>query len=76
MCMRLNEKEQQLIERVLKGFGFWLQGGSSEIREDGKVVYHLSIQKGTSCNIGNKLGSILKNTLNADEIYEMGSQLA
>ena len=76
MCMRLNEKERQLIERVLKGFGFWLRGGSSEIRKDGKIIYHLSIDTGCCCNVGYRLGPMLKKALNADEIYLMGLQIA
>lgn len=73
---RLNKKETESIMQVLKGFGFQLQGGSSEIREDGTIVYHLAIYKGSACTVGPKLGPILKNALHADEIYEMGIRLA
>ena len=73
---RLNKKETESIMQVLKGFGFYLQGGSSEIRDDGKIVYHLAIYKGSACTIGDKLGPMLKKALSADEVYEMGIRIA
>lgn len=74
--LRLNNKEKEAIEEVLKNFGFYLEGGSSDLRENGKIVYHLAIYTGPCCNIGYRLGPMLKKALKADEIYLMGLKIA
>ena len=74
--MLLNQKEKDIISQVLKGYGFSLWGGSSEIRENGKIIYHLAIEKGPAATFGETLGLKLKMALGADEVYDMGFRLA
>ena len=71
--MRLiNQVERKTINRVLKDFGFSLIGGSSELRQDGMIVYHLCINKGPARNFGKMLGFKLREALGADAVYNMG----
>lgn len=74
--MLLNKKEKDIISQILKGYGFELWGGSSELRENGKIIYHLAIEKGPAATFGPTLGPKLKMALGADEIYDMGLRLA
>lgn len=74
--MRLNEHEKYIIKQVLSKFGYTLGGGSSEIRDNGMIIYHMSIEKGSAATYGIYLGKKLQQALQADEVYDMGIRIA
>lgn len=73
---RLNEVEKRVIAKIIKPTGYIYSGeGSCEIRDDGKLVYHISFNKGSAASVGTILGYKLRKALGADAIYYMGNEI-
>ena len=67
--------ETKTIREILKGFGFFYEGGSIQNYPDGKKHVFIGCATGGAISLGDHLGDKVHEELGADEVYVNGLRL-